>query len=95
MLSPLQKQAVLSLLLIAPLFSIGTTLSLAIAPGIPGSLGFAVAYLLFITLPTLWTIKIDQNVIKFPKITKQGWSIGLILGGCMAAAILIAYFLVG
>lgn len=90
-----QKQAILALLLIAPIFAIGTTLSLIIAPGPIGTLGFAVAYLFFIALPTLWTIKIDQDFIKLPKITSQGWSIGFILGGLMAAIILAAYFLIG
>jgi uncharacterized protein len=90
-----QKRALLALLLVSPLFAIGTTLSLIIAPGPIGTLGFIIAYLCFISLPILWTIKIDQDFIQFPKITPQGWSLGLILGGVMAAIILAAYFLVG
>jgi hypothetical protein len=91
----IQKQAILALFLIAPLFAIGTTLSLIIVPGPIGTLSFIITYLCFICLPTLWTIKIDRDFIQFPKITPRGWSLGLILGGSMAAIILAAYFLVG
>jgi uncharacterized protein len=90
-----QKRAILALLLISPVFAIGTVLSLVIAPGTLGSLGFVIAYLCFITFPVLWTIKIDQDFIQFPKITKQGWMTGLGLGVVMATAILAAYFFVG
>jgi uncharacterized protein len=90
-----QKRALLALLLVSPIFAIGTSLSLLIAPGPLGTTGFAIAYLLFIILPTLWTIKIDQDFIKPPRITLQGWTLGIILGLQMAAIILAAYFLIG
>ncbi|WP_036479363.1 CPBP family intramembrane glutamic endopeptidase, partial [Myxosarcina sp. GI1] len=90
-----RRQAAIALLLFVPVFSIGVTMSLLIAPGIVGNSVFTVAKVWAVVFPLWWTWNHNRHSLGLPRFDRQKTLIGLAWGLLMFGVIICAYLLLG
>jgi uncharacterized protein len=90
-----KTNAIISLILFVPAFSIGVIASLYIAPGVIGNSVFTAVKIWGVAFPLLWTLKCDRQKLRLPKFRWREVQVGLGLGIIMFSAIILAYYSVG
>ncbi|MGB8699774.1 MAG: type II CAAX endopeptidase family protein [Thermosynechococcaceae cyanobacterium] len=90
------RRAWLALALIVPVASLGTILSMFVAPGPIGQIAIVGCGLWLFACPLLWTIWGDRQIPSLRKTFRpKGIALGVVLGGIMFGAIMALYFYLG
>ena len=89
---PARSPAVVALLLVAPVPTIGVVAALHAAPGPVGDAVFAAAKLWLLLFPAAWFVLVERGRPGWSRPGRAGLRAGLLLGSAMAAAIVLAYW---
>ncbi|MEH2207273.1 MAG: CPBP family intramembrane glutamic endopeptidase [Nostoc sp.] len=89
------QNALLALLLLVPVPSIGITTQLYILPGFQGHLVALLAKIWLLILPIIWLLFVDKESLKFEYPKRRDLLAGVGLGLLMLGIILIVYWLLG
>ena len=92
---PSWRSALLALLVIAPLPSIGVYCALYASPGVLGSSLWIAAKLGFVLGPALWWRCVQRQPWQWPRWPAAGIGVGTLLGVAMLATIVAAFALFG
>ena len=84
--------AVVALLLLAPVPTIGVVAALHAAPGPVGDAVFAAAKLWLLLFPAAWFVLVERGRSGWSRPEREGLRAGLLVGSAMAAAIVLAYW---
>jgi uncharacterized protein len=87
-----RRQALLALLLIVPVASLGTILSMFIAPGIVGQVAILGCGLWLLLCPFGWTIWVDHHIPSFKKTFKRKEIFGGVVLGLLMFGVIIALY---
>jgi len=87
--------ALLALLIIVPLPSIGVWAAMWQWPGPVGTTIFALCKLLMLALPIVWLRVVDRRKFSLSPARRGGFGTGIVLGLVISAIILAAYALIG
>ena len=90
--APTRTSAVIALLLLAPVPTLGVVAALHAAPGTAGRVGFAAAKLWLLLFPAAWYLAIERGRPSWSPPARGGLRAGAAVGAAMAAAILVAYW---
>jgi len=90
--APTRTSAVLALLLLTPVPTLGVLAALHAAPGTAGRLVFATAKLWLLLFPAAWYLAIERGRPSWSPPARGGLRAGAAVGAAMAAAILVAYW---
>ena len=90
--APTRTSAVIALLLLAPIPTVGVVAALHAAPGTAGRLVFATAKLWLLLFPAAWYLAIERGRPSWSPPARGGLRAGAAVGAAMAAAILVAYW---
>ncbi len=86
-----KRRALLALLLLVPVPSIGAAMAMWIAPGAVGKAVYFCGKTWIVVLPALWLIWVEKGRPSWSKPTGRGMLVGLAWGIAIAAGILVAY----
>ncbi len=92
---PAQTRALLALLLLIPVPSLGIWTALVGAPGPVGKAVFALSKAWFFLLPVVWLVTVDRERPSFPRPSARGMNVALLSGGFIAAVIVAAWWWIG
>jgi hypothetical protein len=87
----LKRNALLALLLLLPVPSVGVLMMLFVFPGTVGKVIAFVCKAWITLLPLIWYMKVDRQRAHFPKPTRRGMGAAIISGAAIFAAMLLAY----
>jgi membrane protease YdiL (CAAX protease family) len=88
-----RRSAILALLLLAPVPSLGTAMAMVIAPGPVGQTVFVVAKIWLLALPALWWLVVERGRPSWSPARQGGLGVGAALGVAVGLVILGAFFL--
>ncbi|MBU0639731.1 MAG: CPBP family intramembrane metalloprotease [Planctomycetes bacterium] len=91
--SPAKAHALLALLLLVPVASLGTSMGLWITPGLLGQGVYLASKIWILILPALWLIFIDRERPSLSPPRRGGFLFGIASGLAISAAIVVAYYL--
>lgn len=92
------RSAVIALLLLVPVPSIGVAAAMLLDLGDLGNTIYAIAKVWLIALPAFWYIVVDRQRIslgRLPDAGRNAFGVGLAFGTAMAAAIIGGYWFIG
>jgi membrane protease YdiL (CAAX protease family) len=89
--SPTARSAVLALLLLAPVPTVGVAVAMYTAPGPAGQLVFAVAKIWLVAFPALWYLTVEGGRAGWSPPRRGGFATAFAIGALMAAVIAITY----
>ena len=89
--APTRTSAVIALLLLAPVPTLGVVAGLHATPGTAGLVVFAAAKLWLLLFPAAWYLAIERGRPSWSPPARGGLRVGAAVGAAMAAAILVAY----
>lgn len=89
------QNAVLALLLLVPVPSIGVATQLYMLPGLKGHLVALLSKIWMLLLPTIWLLFVDKDNLKVEYPKKRDFLAGVGLGLLMLCIMLIVYWLLG
>src|SRR4030042_3789816 len=89
---PTRSSAVVALLLLVPIPTVGVVAALHASPGPVGDAVFAAAKLWLLLFPAAWFVLIERGRPGWSRPGREGLRAGLLLGSAMAAAIFLAYW---
>ncbi|MGD9253392.1 MAG: type II CAAX endopeptidase family protein [Holophagae bacterium] len=84
-----RSRALLALLLLAPVPSLGVLAAMVIAPGPVGKAVFAAAKIWLLAFPAFWHLVVERGRLSWSPTTREGLLAGLATGIAMAAAIVL------
>jgi uncharacterized protein len=90
--APTRTSAVIALLFLAPVPTVGVVAALHAAPGTGGRVVFATAKLWLLLFPAAWYLAIERGRPSWSPPARDGLRVGAAVGLAMAAAILAAYW---
>jgi len=89
---PTRSSAVVALLLVVPVPTVGVVAALHAAPGPVGQAVFAAAKLWLLLFPAAWFVLVERGRSGWSRPEREGLRAGLLVGSAMAAAIVLAYW---
>ena len=89
-----RRQALLGLLLIVPVPTIGVWFAAFGEQGILGSLIWAVAKVILFLGPALWWFGIQKNKLTWPRLSKEGLGLGMLTGFILGSIIFLSYWFI-
>lgn len=89
---PARSPAVVALLLVVPVPTMGVVAALHAAPGPAGQAVFAAAKLWMLLFPAAWFVVMERGRPGWSRPGRAGLRAGLLVGCAMAAAIVLAYW---
>jgi membrane protease YdiL (CAAX protease family) len=89
---PTRTSAVVALLLLAPVPTVGVVAALHIAPGAAGRVVFLAAKLWLLLFPAVWYITVERGRPGWSPPERGGLAAGAAAGAAMAAAVLLAWW---
>ncbi len=91
---PAKKTALLALVLLAPVPTLGVAAAMFAAPGTVGQVIFVVAKIWIVVFPGAWYLIAEKGRFSWSPPREGGLGAGAAVGGGMAAAILAGYYLI-
>lgn len=88
---PTRSSALLALLLLVPVPTVGVVAAMVVAPGAPGRLVFILAKIWFLLFPAVWHLVVERGRLGWSPPTRGGLGVGVLVGIAMAAAVVAGY----
>lgn len=89
---PNRASALIALLLLAPVPTIGVTCAMFLIPGPAGRVAFTIAKFWLVVFPAVWYLAVERGVPSWSPVRRGGLAAGAALGFGMAAAIVASYW---
>ena len=89
---PNRASALIALLLLAPVPTIGVTCAMFLVPGSAGRLVFTIAKIWLVAFPTVWYLWVERGTPSWSPLRRGGLATGAILGFGMGAAVVVSYW---
>lgn len=90
-----RPNALLALLLVVPVTSLGLATAVYIAPGMVGKMIFSLSKVWIVLVPLIWFFGIDKGKLQISLAQPQEWLTGTVLGLLMFGGVIGAYGLFG
>ena len=90
-----RRQALIALLLLAPVPSLGIWAAMVAAPGAVGKAVFFIAKVWLLVFPAAWYLLVEKGKLSWSPPRRGGMAAGVVSGLILAAAIVLGAFLVG
>lgn len=88
---PTRTSALLALLLLVPVPTIGVAAALYTAPGTEGRVVFVVSKIWLLLFPLVWHLMVERGTLGWSPPRRGGFGVGVMVGTGMAAAIVGSY----
>ena len=93
--APKRRRALIALLLLAPIPSLGVIVAMVVAPGPVGTTFFMMAKVWLLVFPAAWYVLVEKGQPSWSPPHRGGLAIGAVSGMLLAAAIVVGVWLVG
>lgn len=90
-----RRRALLALLLLAPIPSLGVIVAMVVAPGPVGKTFFMMAKVWLLVFPAAWYVLVEKGQPSWSPPNRGGLAIGAVSGMLLAAIIVVGVWLVG
>ena len=91
---PDRRWAILALLLLVPVPSLGTSMAMVVTPGSIGQIIFAVCKVWLLVLPVAWWLVVERQRPSWSPLRQGGMLVGAALGTAVGGIIALAYLFV-
>ena len=94
-LSSQRRRALLALLLLVPVPSVGTLMAMVLMPGPVGQTIFAAGKIWLLIFPVAWWLLVEKGRLSWSRPRRGGLLVGAALGAAVGAVIVAAYWGIG
>lgn len=94
-MSDSRRRAMIALLLLVPVPSIGTLVGMVVAPGPIGEVVFALSKLYIVLFPLLWLVLVEKTKPTIPRPSRSGMLMACVTGSVIFNLIAVGYWLIG